>query len=392
MTMHARGFRLAILALLFACPPARAADANKLTPAEIADGWILLFDGETTFGWSAASEANWVVANGAISVSSGQPGLLCTTSEFSDYVLKVDFRCPKGTNSGVFLRTPRKPMDPKSDCYELNIADESISPFPTGSFVGRQKAIGTHDTTQWRTFEATMQGGKCLVKLDGQTVLDYTDPKPLGRGYIGLQLNQGHVEFRNIKLKPLGLKSIFNGRDLSGWKVFPDKKSVFSVTPKGELNVKNGNGQIESAGQYGDFVLQLDVFSNGKHLNSGIFFRSIPGEFWNGYESQIRNEYADGDRNKPVDFGTGAIYRRQAARKVVADDFTWFTKTLVVSGDHMAVWVNGYPVTDWTDTRKPDDNPRKGLRLAKGTLIIQGHDPTTDLSFRNIRVAEMPTR
>ena len=40
-----------------------------------------------------------------ISVTAGKPGLLHTTSEFSDYVLKVDFRAPMGTNSGIFLRT-----------------------------------------------------------------------------------------------------------------------------------------------------------------------------------------------------------------------------------------------------------------------------------------------
>jgi hypothetical protein len=252
--------------------------------------------------------------------------------------------------------------------------------------------MGSFDTTQWRSYEVTAQGGKFLIKIDGQVVLDYTDPKPVGRGYIGLQLNMGQVEFRNIKLKPLELKPVFNGKDLAGWKVFPGKTSVYSVTPEGYLNVKNGNGQIETQGQYADFVLQLDIISNGKHLNSGIFFRSIPGEFWNGYESQIRNEYSDGDRNKPVDFGTGAIYRRQAARKVVADDFSWFTKTLVVSGDHMSVWVNGYQVTDFTDTRPPHDNPRNGLRREKGSILIQGHDPTTDLSFRNIRIAEIPQR
>jgi hypothetical protein len=58
----------------------------------------------------------------------------------------------------------------------------------------------------------------------------------------------------------------------------------------------------------------------------------------------------------------------------------------------MAVWVNGYQVTDWTDTRAPDENPRRGRRLEAGTLIIQGHDPTTDLSFRNMRIAELPER
>jgi hypothetical protein len=54
--------------------------------------------------------------------------------------------------------------------------------------------------------------------------------------------------------------------------------------------------------------------------------------------------------------------------------------------------VNGVQVSDWTDTRDPHDNPRQGLRIAPGTLILQGHDPTTDLSFRNLRAAETPKR
>jgi hypothetical protein len=383
---------LASLLLLLVWSASEAAEPNQLSSQELADGWVLLFDGETDFGWTASSEANWKVADGAISVSSGQPGLLCTTSEFADYVLKLEFRCPAETNSGVFLRTPLKPTDPQSDCYELNIAAASVSPFYTGSFVGRQKATSTADSDDWRSFEVRAEGGHFVIKLDGREVLDYTDSKPVGRGRIGLQLNKGEVAFRNIKLKPLGLASLFNGKDLTGWHVFPGKASVYSVTPEGNLNVKNGNGQLESEAQFADLVLQLEVFSNGKHLNSGIFFRSIPGEFWNGYESQIRNEYQDGDRTKPVDFGTGAIYRRQPARKVNADDFTWFYKTIVATGPHMAVWVNGLQVTDWTDTRAPDANPRKGLRREKGTLIIQGHDPTTDLSFRHLQAKEMPAR
>jgi hypothetical protein len=368
----------------------RAAEThNTLTPEELADGWILLFDGETDFGWKAASQANWKVADGAISVSEGEKGLLVTTSEFGDYQLKVDFRAAKQTNSGIFLRTPAVPTDPATDCYELNIADDD-NPFPTGGFVKRQTSDGGHTTGDWQSYDVTARGGNFIVHLDGRSVLDYTDPKPIGRGAIGLQLNSGPVEFRNVKLRPLGLEPIFNGRDLAGWHTFPGKPSVFSVAPHGELNVKNGPGQLESDVRFADFVLQLEVFSNGKNLNSGIFFRSIPGEFWNGYESQIQNGFADDDRTKPLDYGTGAFYRRQKARKVVADDFEWFHKTLVVSGAHMAVWVNGYQVSDWSDTRPADSNPRNGLRRESGTLIIQGHDPTTDLSFRHLRAAEMP--
>ena len=58
----------------------------------------------------------------------------------------------------------------------------------------------------------------------------------------------------------------------------------------------------------------------------------------------------------------------------------------MAAGPHMAVWVNGYQVSNWTDDRPPDPNPRRGSRLHAGTLCIQGHDPTTDLLFRNIRI------
>lgn len=364
-----------------------------LTDEELAAGWIALFDGETLFGWKANSDADWKVQDGAIVVTSGKPGLLNTTVQFANYVLKVDFRAAKGTNSGVFLRCPQVvgKDDITTACYELNIAPPD-NPFPTGSLVGRQKAEGDFESDAWQTFEVTVEGPKVVVTINGKEILAYNDPQPVGRGYIGLQLNSGKVEFRNVKLKPLGLTSIFNGKDLTGWKDVVGSKSKFTVTEKGELNVKDGRGALESAGSYGDFVLQFECISHAKHLNSGIFFRSIPGEVNNGYESQIHNGFKDGDRSKPLDFGTGGIYRRIPARLVAADDLAWFYDTVIADGDHISGWVNGYQVTDWTDERKPDKNPRNGLRTEPGTLQIQGHDPTTNLSFRNLQISETPPR
>jgi hypothetical protein len=77
---------------------------------------------------------------------------------------------------------------------------------------------------------------------------------------------------------------------------------------------------------------------------------------------------------------------------VVADDETWFHLTLVADGPHIAAWVNGYAVSDWTDERAANENPRVGLRLEPGTIMIQGHDPTTDISFRELRLAELAPR
>jgi len=367
-----------------------AAAPQVLSAEELADGWIALFDGKTLFGWQPHSKADWKVEDGAIVVTGGEKGLLCTSVQFSDSVLKADFKADKRTNSGIFLRTA--PVVGKDDittkCYELNIAP-SDNPFPTASLVGRQKAKEVPESENWQSFEVTVDGPNVTVKLNGDEILAYEDPKPIGRGHIGLQLNEGRVAFKNIKLRPLHLESMFDGKSLAGWKSPPQSKSKFTVTPAGELNVKNGSGCLETEKSYGDFVMQLECISNKPELNSGIFFRSIPGQLMNGYESQIHNGFKNGDRTQPKDAGTGAIFRRTSARLVVPDDGKWFQKTIIADGPQMAVWVNGYQVTDWKDERKENENPRNGLRLEAGTIQIQGHDPTTDLSFRNLRIAEL---
>ena len=369
------------------------AEHQLLTDQELADGWISLFDGQTFFGWRPAPGANWRIADGALVVDQGEVGLLCTTTQFSDYVLKVDYQCDTTTNSGLFLRTAPVATNVQADCYELNIAPPD-NPFPTGSLVGRQKVTGLPLDERWHTFEVTVNQSHILVSHDGQPCLAYDDPHPLGRGFIGLQHNSGRAAFRNVKLRPLNTKALFNGRDLTGWKPLPGLPAEFQVAPAGELRVHNGPGQLETDSVYGDFVLQLEGFSHGEKLNSGIFFRSIPGEKMNGYETQIYHGYDSGDRTKPSDQqgGTGAIFRRADARRVMPDDQEWFCLTLVAEGPHLAVWVNGYQVTDFVDRRPPDANPRRGLRLEPGSILLQAHDAATDYSFRKLRLAEMAPR
>jgi len=362
-----------------------------LTKQEIEEGWISLFDGKTMFGWRRNSKIDWKVVDGTIQATSGEVGLLCTTTQFSDYLLRAEFFAEESTNSGIFLRTSPDPKSASVDCYELNIAPPSNS-FPTGSLVGRAKATPDCKPGVWHTLEVKCAGRSMQVSLDGKQVLDFEDAKYLGRGFIGLQHNSGKIQFRNICLKPLGLKSIFNGKDLTGWKPYPGLVSEFKTTDQQEIHVLNGPGQLETEDAYADFVLQFDAKTNAENLNSGLFFRSIPGDKMMGYESQIHNGMEAGDPTQPLDSGTGAIFRRVEARRIVAKDKEWFTKTLIAEGAHFSVWVNGYQVTDWTDNRKPDENPRRGRRLEAGTLILQGHDPTTDVLFRNFEIQELPGR
>lgn len=367
---------------------------NPLTAEEKADGWLSLFDGETLFGWeSTSSEINWHVADGAIVADSGPIGFLLTTVPFTDYELICEYRMEEEGNSGLFLRSENPPQEISTGCYEINIANAHPEGFTTGSLVNR-KAVESpiKSNADWNEFKVKVIDDSVEVVHNGEAVLSYkADGKVAATGRIGLQKNAGKIEFRKIIIKPLQLQSLFNGKDLTGWREVPGSKSQFTVSD-GEIHVKDGQGFIETEQTYKDFLFQAKAISHAKELNSGFFFRAIEGSEEapsNGYEYQIHNGYKE-NRNHPNNAGTGAIFRRVDARYVVANDKEWFTATLVAYGPRISCWVDGYHVVDWVDTRKPDPNPRRGLKLEPGHLSIQGHDPTTDLSFKDLNVAEYP--
>ncbi|MFV0441933.1 MAG: family 16 glycoside hydrolase [Planctomycetaceae bacterium] len=381
----------------YAVPFVRALDSGRA-----AEGWISLFDGESLMGWRRHDNgADWQVVDGVITASEGPIDLLCTAVPFANYELEIDFRIATDGNSGVFLRTNDRPGKVETDCYELNIADSQPQGFTTGALVGRQA------TTQpitgsggWKTFHVTAEGNHFTVYLDGNLVLDYTDDTdaPRASGLIGLQKNAGKVEFRNIFLKPLEMTPLFNGKDLTGWHVAPGGASEFTAVD-GTIQVVNGRGFLETDGEWSNFIFQAESRTNAPELNSGYFFRGptivadVNGKKdgnCHGYEAQINNALIDGDRKQPKDFGTGAIYRRVKARYVVPNDEDWFTTTLVADGPQICTWIDGYMTVDWRDDRPVAENGRNGQYTGPGHISLQGHDPTTTLNFRNLRVAELP--
>jgi hypothetical protein len=269
----------------------------------------------------------------------------------------------------------------------------------TGSRVEDGHLIGGQTTTEFGP-------GTILVDLVREGTIRTGDMKPRirlkpgqftlqvkGRGVV--QLNDGAAVSRMI-LRPMNLQSISPGPDLSGWKrvdreALPEAKRPVWKVKAGVLEAVGGPGALEYQGKsYGDFVLQLDVRTRARHANGGVFVRSQPGSFMNGYEAQVYNRCEDNDPDKPVKYSSGAIDDRQLARRLVSRDFEFFRMTVIAHGPHLATWVNGAQMTDWTDTRAVHDNPRQGLRTQPGTIQLQAHDPDTDVEFRNIQVMEMP--
>lgn len=373
-----------------------------LTEDELRDGWISLFDGSSLYGWQVDPDAQWRVEDGCLVADSGDSNLLTYPFSFSDFEFRCDFKLEEKGNSGVFLRSASKIKSVSKDTYELNICDDHKS-FPTGSFVERAavEEVPAVDG-EWHSFHVVCNGEKLDVKLDDVIVHEFTDDTEFSRrdGTIGLQYRTGRIAFRNVFVKPLNGKELFNGEDLSGWHDVAGTKSTFQVED-GSIHAESGPGFLESDDTFGDFVLHVEAnikdekaIADGRPANSGVFFRAIKGTEKapsHGYEMQIQHDFKNEDRKQPLDYGSGAIYRRHAARYIVANNNEWFTETLIAQGNRIATFVNGYPVLHWVDDRPADENPRKGSRTEAGHLSLQGHDPTTDLLFRSLRFSELPS-
>ncbi len=354
---------------------------------------VQLFNGVDLTGWKAESQANWSVQNGQIHVSNGTKGLLRTTSQFDEFELELEFSASPETNSGVFLLTSPKPTNPTDDCYEVNIIDPERHDFATGSIVGRaaSKYAPHLKADEWHKFRIKVETNKVIVETDGEISTEYFIEKGLGRGYIGLQYNEGPVAFRNISLRPLNLtETLVDEKHFEKWRQEPI--GIAEYSKENTVRMRSAAGYLESPNTYADSIIVARSRLFGDSSNSGIFFRCIPEQKLNGYECQLNNALQPNTDDQPLDCGTGGIYRRQNAKKVIATNPDWFEVMIVTNGPHIATWVNGIQMVDWTDQRKPNSNPRKGLRLDAGTIMLQSHDTDTDVEFSKLQVREIHKR
>jgi hypothetical protein len=400
---------LGIVVVLMTCPLQAAAtsNSNTLTREEIGDGWLLLFDGQMTFGWSGSADLK--ADGGMLTATAGaKAGFASTISEFGDFEMRFEYRIEEksiGIRGRIFWERL-----PDAGPIPIRACSAGLVHWPAKP--GAQER-------EWVHGHIRLESGKTNYEVghigDSESEQGINLPVSAGRtrGPITLWVAPGgRVSIRNVRLRALGMRPIFYGKNLDGWKEHPGKKSKFCVTKEGWLNVKDGPGDLQTTGQFDNFILQLDCLSNGKHLNSGVFFRCRPDEYQQGYEAQVHNGFLDTGGKEyiveeldpktheltakrkvmspAIDYGTGGIYRRMPARRALSRDGEWFTMTVIADGRHIATWVNGVQQVDWTDNRRLKDNARQGCRLEKGAISIQGHDATTDLSFRNLRLVELP--
>lgn len=396
---------IATLTLLvsIAAPAHAQHDPNRLSPAEQARGWVLLFDGSTTDGWTTSGDPDaWAVRDGELVVAKPGTGWwLRTDRMYRDFELTLEFYLPKGGNSGVGLRSSSN-GDPAFTGMEIQIYDTFGQEPTVGSCGAVYNAIAPSSMAvnppgSWNTYRIVLKGNLLNVWLNGVHI--HTDQRLDGRGYfrapdqpipldarcttgyIALQDHGDPVRFRTIKIRdlspdpePVGMVPLCNSKDLSGW----TKRGGGTWTiEQGTLVGRDGPGHLFTNETYDNFELRALVRVND-HGNSGMYFRTVPRpedpDTWPlGYEAQI-------DNHDPKNF-TGCIYDRAwpTRTKPITRDNAWFDYRIRAVGDHIQTWINSIPMVDTTLTD-----------FSAGHFALQTHHQGNEIQYRDIRVLELP--
>lgn len=360
-----------------------AKDPSVVPADKNAEGWIALFNGTDTSGWEMFGDATeWTVKEGILENVGTGGGWLGTVATFGDFDLIVEWQVSKGGNSGIFFRAGTEDV-PWVDGFESQI-DEDDTHNPTGSIYNHlaAKKVPSPDE-QWNTTEIHAEGPSIVVRVNGQEVVNGQD-EAFTHGRIGLQMhdNNSTVRFRKVWIRPLGLKSLYNGKDFTGWKVrIPKDRKVEIKVEDGAIRIQGGPGYVESQEDYGDFHARFRIKTlpkDNSSSNSGIFIRGprFPGDDYVGWpeglEAQVFNQNGD--------FITGGWYHFMKASGVYAQDEEWFWMDINAVENRYQSWVNGMPAATWVD---PEN------RFIKGIIGLQAHDPKSVIFYSGAELVEL---
>ena len=176
-------------------------------------------------------------------------------------------------------------------------------------------------------------------------------------------------------------KSIFNGKNLDGWKIHGTEKwYVEDGLLICESGPDKGYGYLSTEKNYYDFELEVE-FQQEANGNSGVFFRStFDGTKVSGWQVEVA----------PPNHDTGGIYESYGRgwlvqipdeKENILKMGEWNSMKIKVVGGHVTTWLNGQQMIDITDEK---------IAQGKGAIALQIHDGGgIKVKWRNLKVKEL---
>ncbi len=362
---------------------------------------------------------HWSVQNGEL-VNDGH-GLYLTTDKFyGDFELLVDYKTVPLADSGVYLRgCPQVQIWDSTERDKFSLGADKGSgglwnnrPGSPGKdpLVKADKPFG-----QWNHFRVIMVGSKVWVWLNGQQTVNgatmdnyynYAIAVP-PKGPIQLQTHGGEIRWRRVFIReigseeanrrlrgmdPAGFKSVFNGKDFTGWDGPLDN---YQVKDNAVLCRPQKGGTIYTREEFSNFVARLE-FKLPPGGNNGLAIR-YPGSGDTAYvgmcESQVLDDHYEQATGEKIDprQAHGSAYGMVAAQRGYQHPIgEWNYEEVTVKGSTIKVELNGTVILD-ADLSKVteflDGHAHPGKDRTRGHFGFAGHnDP---VMFRNIAIKSL---
>jgi hypothetical protein len=184
---------------------------------------VSLFDGKSFAGWDGDTARTWrieagEIVGGSLKETVPQNEFLASTGSYTNFVLRLKFKLTGAegfVNSGVQIRSQRVPNHNEMIGYQADIGegwwgaiyDESrrnkVMAKPDEAVT--KKAVKPGD---WNDYEIRAEGQRVVLKINGVTTVDFTEPDAaiVQHGRLGLQVHGGgkaEVRFKDITIETL---------------------------------------------------------------------------------------------------------------------------------------------------------------------------------------------
>lgn len=206
---------LATLSLLMFCGL-----ATTISLADESGDWITMFDGKSMKGWKVSENPeSWKVQDGMLVCKGPRAHLFYVGQEkpFENFHFKADVKTTKGSNAGIYFHTRFQETGWPKYGYECQVNITHKDPKKSSSLYGVENVKDPPaKDDEWYTQEIIVTGRRIQLKINGKTLVDYTEPETqkafsesferrLGKGTFALQAHDPDslVYFKNLKVKRL---------------------------------------------------------------------------------------------------------------------------------------------------------------------------------------------
>lgn len=427
-------------------PALLALASAALIAADVPAGFTSLFNGKDLAGWHGYNphsvtkltgekkEAmlkkmrddfaqHWSVKDGEI-YNPGTGPYATTDQEYGDFELTLEYNmAPKG-DSGVYLRGAPQvqiwdPTDEKAFKHGAQLGSGALWNNSPGKPGKDPLVLADKPAGEWNTLRVVMVGARVSVWLNGKQTVDhatmenYYDRKSAlaAKGPICLQTHGAPIRWRNVAIREIageeanriltakaagGFKSIFNGKDFTGW---AGPVENFEVVDSA-IRCKTGKGGTPYYNQdLTDFAVRLE-FKLPKGGNNGLALR-YPGTGNTAYvgmcELQVLDDNYDKVKGKldPRQVHGSAYGMVGAQRGFQRPIGEWNFQEVTVVGSTLKVELNGFVILE-ADLSKVDmatvmaKTPHPGKDRKNGYFGFAGHNDPAE--FRNITLKDLATK